>query len=103
MNARDRKDRGRGRLSTTCARAYNHSIGADAAWNDGYTGKGVGVAVVDTGIAGGLRDFRAAGSTASRVVASAVVNPAAANANDGYGHGTHIAGLVAGNGNNLPL
>ena len=82
--------------------AYNYSIGADEAWHDGYSGKGVGVAVVDTGIAGGLRDFRAAGSTASRVVASAVVNPAAANANDGYGHGTHIAGLIAGNGNNLP-
>ncbi len=44
--------------------AYNYSIGADEAWHDGYSGKGVGVAVIDTGIAGGLRDFRAADSTA---------------------------------------
>jgi serine protease AprX len=83
------------------ATAYNQSIGAPAAWDKGYTGKGVGVAVVDTGIAGDLPDFRTSRSDAtSRVVASAVVNPSASSAGDGLGHGTHIAGLIAGNGKN---
>jgi serine protease AprX len=81
--------------------AYNQSIGAPVAWDKGYTGKGVGVAVIDTGIAGDLADFRSSRSNpASRVVASAVVNPSASNSADGLGHGTHIAGLIAGNGKN---
>ena len=45
---------------------------------DGYTGKGVGVAVIDTGIAGDLPDFRVSQTDpTSRVIATAVVNPAA--------------------------
>jgi serine protease AprX len=82
------------------ATAYNQSIGSPSAWSQGYTGLGVGVAVIDTGIAGDLPDFRTSRSNAtSRVVASAVVNPSASTSNDGLGHGTHIAGLIAGNGN----
>ena len=74
---------------------------ADRAWDKGVTGSGVGVAVVDTGIAGGLPDFRRSSSDSrSRVIASVVVNPNARNAGDAYGHGTHVAGLIAGNGNN---
>ena len=85
--------------------AYNQSIGSDDVWfnNDGVTGRGIGVAVLDTGIAGDLPDFRRSGSDArSRVVASAVVNPGATSAGDTHGHGTHIAGLVAGNGGSRP-
>ena len=76
--------------------AFNQAIGADRVWADAG-GRGIGVAVIDTGIAGGLPDFRAS-STRSRVVASAVVNPDARTAEDGYGHGTHVAGLIAGDG-----
>jgi serine protease AprX len=84
------------------ATAYNKSIGSQKAWDSNYTGSGVGVAVIDTGIAGDLPDFRTSRTnTTSRVVASAVVNPAASTSNDGLGHGTHIAGLIAGDGSAL--
>ncbi len=53
------------------------SVGADRVWPR-VTGNGVGVAVIDTGIAGDLPDFRrAADRRESRVVASAVTNPCA--------------------------
>ncbi len=38
--------------------SFNESAQAPASWIDGYTGKGIGVAVVDTGIEGDLPDFR---------------------------------------------
>jgi serine protease AprX len=83
--------------------SYNQSIRSQKVWELGYTGKGVGVAVVDTGIAGNLPDFRVSRNDGtSRVIATAVVNPAATNAGDSFGHGTHIAGLIAGNGTNRP-
>jgi serine protease AprX len=71
------------------------TIGADKAWNRGVNGNGVGVAVVDTGVAGYIPDFMSAGQ--SRVIASAVTNPCATDADDHVGHGTHVAGLIAGN------
>jgi len=55
--------------------------------------------VIDTGLDGRLPDFAAADGS-SRVVASAVTNPDATTALDTYGHGTHVAGIIAGNGNN---
>ena len=82
--------------------AYPAATDAIDAWNKpdaNVTGKGVGVAVIDTGIAGQMRDFEERGSSkASRVIASAVVNPAATTARDTYGHGTHVAGIIGGNG-----
>jgi serine protease AprX len=75
--------------------ALQSTIGADKAWMRGAYGAGVGVAVVDTGVAGYLPDFMTAGQ--SRVIASAVTNPCATDADDHVGHGTHVAGLIAGN------
>ena len=75
--------------------SYNQSVNTPQVWNHA-TGKGVGVAVIDTGIAGGLADFRRGDGSGSRVVASAVTNPDATTAEDTYGHGTHVAGLLAG-------
>jgi serine protease AprX len=75
---------------------FLRSIRADAAWLRA-TGRGVGVAVIDTGIAGDVPDFQTP-RNGSRVIASAVTNPCARDANDQYGHGTHVAGLIAGNG-----
>jgi len=59
------------------------------------------VAVIDTGIAGDLPDFRVSSSDRrSRVIRSAVVNPDATTAADRYGHGTHVAGIIAGDSAN---
>jgi serine protease AprX len=83
--------------------SYNQSIRSTEVWKNGITGKGIGVAVIDTGIQGNLPDFRVSQTDAtSRVVANVVTNPAATTANDTFGHGTHVAGLIAGNGTNLP-
>jgi serine protease AprX len=79
------------------ATSFNESIRADKAWKSrpSADGSGVSVAILDTGIAGGLRDFSDAQGR-SRVIATAVTNRDATTASDRYGHGTHIAGLVAG-------
>ena len=84
--------------------AYPGAALATNSWGDGYSGLGVGVAVIDSGVAGDLQDFDVSPTNgASRVLASAVVNPEATNASDPYGHGTDVAGIIAGNGWNLPV
>ena len=80
------------RITQPFLRATN----VDRAWLRA-TGAGVSVAVIDTGIAGDHADFQLAGGRGSRVIASAVTNPCATDANDQFGHGTHVAGLIAGN------
>jgi serine protease AprX len=81
--------------------SYPKTVAADKLWSlpTPVTGKGVGVAVIDTGVASELPDFRSADGS-SRVVANVVTNPAAITPADGYGHGTHVAGIIAGNGAN---
>jgi serine protease AprX len=86
---------------TNLRTSYNQSIASDEVWRDGYSGKGVGVAVIDTGIAGDLKDFRVSQTdTRSRVIGAAVTNPYAKRLGDGYGHGTHVAGIIGGNSTN---
>ena len=64
--------------------------GAPAAWNRGLTGKGVKVAVLDTGIDTDHPDLRDA------VVASRSF--VTGNADDRNGHGTHVASTITGSG-----
>ena len=80
---------------------FPKSINADKVWRRGYTGKGVGVAVIDTGIAGDAVDFKDASGN-SRVIANAITSKGATTAGDGFGHGTHVAGIIAGNSLNRP-
>jgi serine protease AprX len=86
---------------TRLAQPMLNAVEADKAWWRA-TGRGVGVAVIDTGVAGDVQDFQRMSDGSSRVIASAVTNPCAKDANDHYGHGTHVAGLIAGNSLNYP-
>jgi serine protease AprX len=82
----------------TLATSFDQTTGASRLWWRS-TGAGIGVAVIDTGISGDLPDFQTAqDSSTSRVVASAVIDPNATTAEDTYGHGTAVAGLIGGNG-----
>ena len=81
-----------GRLNTQ----YPKTIKADKLWQRGFTGTGVGVAVIDSGVAGDLVDFKGTDGR-SRVVANVVTAPGAQMPGDGLGHGTHVAGIIAGN------
>jgi serine protease AprX len=80
---------------------YDETLGVTPLWKFGVTGTGVGVAVIDTGVDGALPDFDGTDGH-SRVIVSAVDNPNATTATDDYGHGTDVAGIIAGNGDNRP-
>ncbi|MCX5409510.1 S8 family peptidase [Streptomyces sp. NBC_00335] len=66
-------------------------IGAPAMWQAGYTGKGVKVAVLDTGVDETHPDLKGVETTQRNFSSS----PDSA---DRYGHGTHVASTIAGTG-----
>lgn len=66
-------------------------IGAPEAWAEGYDGKGVKVAVLDSGIDPSHPDVK------DRIIGSKSFVPGQ-EVLDGNGHGTHVASTVAGSG-----
>jgi serine protease AprX len=78
---------------------------ADIAWANGWTGSGVGVAVIDSGVTD-RPDLHNQATGNSRVVYSESFLAGDGSTSDAYGHGTHVAGIVGGNGagaNYLPM
>ena len=80
---------------------YPKTIKADAVWKRGVTGRGVTVAVLDTGVANlpdlsgrlvQVKDDLTGQATPCKNLSGEL------DCNDRYGHGTFIAGLIAGNG-----
>src|SRR6267154_2582416 len=73
------------------------AINAEFAWQSNYTGAGIGIALIDSGVSNHY-DLNQGILPFSRVVYQQSFVPGNSSASDQYGHGTHIAGLIAGNG-----
>lgn len=79
------------------ARLLDNSAGAvnaSAAWNAGWDGTGVGIAIIDSGVAN-VRDLENPDGSSRIVYSQSFVR--GSGPSDQYGHGTHVAGIAAGN------
>jgi subtilisin family serine protease len=95
------------------SKATTADVGAPPLWNQGITGTGIRIAVLDTGLDPSHpdlddRDFR---NWSNPVNPAKVVDARnfvggecvpVAGATDGHGHGTHVAGIATGTGEGAP-
>ncbi|MCU1400055.1 MAG: peptidase and in kexin sedolisin [Acidimicrobiales bacterium] len=75
--------------------AISRITGAQSLWNQGFLGQGVGVAVIDTGVAR-VPGLDAAGKVIDGPDLSFDSQDPGLIHVDAFGHGTHIAGIIAG-------
>jgi serine protease AprX len=80
--------------SSNLVTAYPGSVNADRVWSSGKTGQGVTVAVLDSGITPDPDLVQ----PINRILASANFADSLGTLKDPGGHGTHVAGTIAGNG-----
>jgi serine protease len=73
------------------------AVGAKYAWDQGYTGDNITVCVIDTGFALDHEDFNADNFTGDSLDEFSFWY------NDTDGHGTHVAGIIAGANNQIVL
>jgi serine protease AprX len=76
-------------------RAAQEEIGAGEYWNDGYTGKGVDVALIDTGVVP-VNGLTTPGKIVNGPDLSFDSQFDEVRYLDTFGHGTHMAGIIAG-------
>ena len=80
--------------AATSMKEVRTAIGAETLWSRGYTGQGVGVALVDTGV------VPVPGLTSGNVTNGADLSFESQSEDlrhlDTFGHGTHMAGIIAG-------
>ncbi|MDQ3379877.1 MAG: S8 family serine peptidase [Actinomycetota bacterium] len=95
-------------------RATTGDVGAQALWDRGVTGRGITVAVLDTGLDPthpdvddlDFRHWSSLPNAPKIVEARNFVGGACAPVGgdtDGHGHGTHVAGIAVGTGEGTPL
>jgi len=73
------------------------AVNGDLAYANGWNGMGIGIAVVDSGVTSNY-DLNSDGNGPSRIVYSQSFVATETTTSDLYGHGTHVAAIIAGNG-----
>jgi subtilisin family serine protease len=79
----------------------NESVGlikADSVWDIGYTGKNITIAIIDTGVDYTHPDLGGCFGDGCKVVGGYDITNDDEDPMDDQGHGTHVAGIAAGNG-----
>lgn len=86
--------------STDPQNYFLDTLGVRPLWETGLNGKGISVAVIDSGITPekDLQVDPTKGKPDSRVVEQLTFNSNSGHVNDATGHGTHIAGIIGGSG-----